>query len=148
MSSSDWSIFNDEGVWLSIKKVYIINGKITIVASQEKTAAIKRSAHQALFKHATYFLISEPSLVYTGIMPKVFECNGYKFFFFSNEGRPLEKCHIHVRKDEALAKFWITDTAQLADSYGFTATELHTIETILNQHINSIKEAWNGFFSN
>lgn len=40
-------------------------------------------------------------------MPKVFEVYGYKFFFFSNEGSPLEPCHIHVRKNGNLAKFWI-----------------------------------------
>ncbi|MBO5116749.1 MAG: DUF4160 domain-containing protein, partial [Treponema sp.] len=40
-------------------------------------------------------------------MPKVFEINGFKFFFFSNEGNPLEPCHIHVRKSGCLAKLWI-----------------------------------------
>ena len=37
-------------------------------------------------------------LQYNWRMPKVFEINGFKFFFFSNEGNPLEPCHIHVRK--------------------------------------------------
>lgn len=38
--------------------------------------------------------------------------NGYRFFFFSNEGSPLEPCHIHIRKHGALAKFW-TDKENL-----------------------------------
>ncbi|HIS66667.1 MAG TPA: DUF4160 domain-containing protein, partial [Candidatus Scatomorpha merdipullorum] len=38
-------------------------------------------------------------------MPKVFEIDGFKFFFFSNEGNPQEPCHIHVRKGNGLAKF-------------------------------------------
>ena len=38
-------------------------------------------------------------------MPVVFRYKGYRFFFFSNEGDPLEPMHIHVRRGEATAKF-------------------------------------------
>jgi len=54
-------------------------------------------------------------------MPLVFNYRGYRFFFFSNEGDPLEPIHIHVRKDTNLAKYWIEPDAELADSYGFSA---------------------------
>lgn len=37
-------------------------------------------------------------------MPKLFEWSGYQFFFFSNEGKPLEPCHVHIRKGDATAK--------------------------------------------
>jgi len=40
-------------------------------------------------------------------MPVIFRHKGYRFFFFSNEGIPLEPCHIHVKKGSAVAKFWI-----------------------------------------
>jgi len=43
---------------------------------------------------------------YTEDMPKVFEINGYKFFFFSNEGIPLEQCHIQKIR-EAWNAFFI-----------------------------------------
>lgn len=79
-------------------------------------------------------------------MPKVFDENGYKFFFFSNEGIPIEPCHIHVRKNSSLAKFWIKETAMLASSYGFSAEELNYIESVINKNLNRIKEAWNEFF--
>ena len=49
-------------------------------------------------------------------MPVVFYFDGYKFFFFSNEGDPREPIHIHVRKDGNLAKFWIEPSVELADS--------------------------------
>ena len=55
-------------------------------------------------------------LQYNQRMPKVFEINGFKFFFFSNEGNPLEPCHIHVRKSGCLAKLWITDKVDIADN--------------------------------
>lgn len=80
-------------------------------------------------------------------MPKVLFINGYRFFFFSNEGNPTEPCHIHVKKNTCLAKFWITSTAVLADSYGFTAEELNEIKEIANNNIKHIQEAWNEFFS-
>ena len=79
-------------------------------------------------------------------MPTVFNEKGYKFFFFSNEGEPLEPCHIHVRKNGALAKFWISDNCSLAENFGFTAKELNETADIINHNIIKIKEAWNGFF--
>lgn len=79
-------------------------------------------------------------------MPKVLEINGYRFFFFSNEGNPLEPCHIHIRKGGALAKFWIEPSIHLADSYGFSSKELREIEDIIDGNVLRIKEAWNEFF--
>ena len=79
-------------------------------------------------------------------MPTVLNEKGYRFFFFSNEGNPLEPCHIHVRKNGALAKFWIEKKCSLAENIGFTAKELNEISGIINQNIPIIKEAWNGFF--
>jgi hypothetical protein len=40
-------------------------------------------------------------------MPVVFRYHGYKFFFYSNEGNPLEPAHIHVRLAGKEAKFWL-----------------------------------------
>lgn len=79
-------------------------------------------------------------------MPKVFEVYGYKFFFFSNEESPLEPCHIHVRKNGNLAKFWIKENAELADNIGFSSTELKNIQEILNEKKLLVEEAWNEFF--
>ena len=80
-------------------------------------------------------------------MPTVFSEKGYRFFFFSNEGTPQEPCHIHVRKDGKLAKFWVSDKIELADSYGFSAEELNTAEKIISKNTAKIKGAWNEFFS-
>lgn len=79
-------------------------------------------------------------------MPTVLNENGYRFFFFSNEGNPLEPCHIHVRKHGALAKFWVENECHIAENFGFTAKELKDISEIINKNIPIIKEAWNGFF--
>lgn len=80
-------------------------------------------------------------------MPKVFEINGFKFFFFSNEGNPLEPCHIHVRKSSCLAKLWITEKVDIADNIGFSASELNEIKKMAENNIILITEAWNDFFN-
>lgn len=80
-------------------------------------------------------------------MPSVLSEKGFRFFFFSNEGSPLEPCHIHVRKGGNLAKFWVSDKIELADSYGFSAEELNEAEKIASKNIVKIKKAWNEFFS-
>ncbi len=51
-------------------------------------------------------------------MPVILRYKGYKFFFFSNEGNPREPLHVHVRKAEASAKFWLEPQVALSDSYG------------------------------
>ncbi len=79
-------------------------------------------------------------------MPKVFEMEGYKFFFFSNEGDPREPCHIHVRKGNGLAKFWVDPYVLLDESVGFGAKELKFIENAVQSNSSRIKEAWNEFF--
>lgn len=67
-------------------------------------------------------------------------------FFFSNEGSPLEPCHIHVRKQGSLAKFWIKSEVELSDNIGFNAKELKEIKQIISDNVQLIKEAWNEFF--
>ncbi len=80
------------------------------------------------------------------MMPTVFEADGYKFFFFSNEGDPQEPCHIHVRKAGSLAKFWVGPMVALASSDGFSSKELRTIERLVKDNETQIKEAWDEFF--
>ena len=62
-------------------------------------------------------------------MPKVFELNGFKFFFYSNEGKTRERCHIHIRKETSVAKFWIESDIIIDSSYGFSAKELNLIDS-------------------
>ena len=79
-------------------------------------------------------------------MPVVFVLRGYRFFFFSNEGDPREPIHIHVRKDSKLAKFWIEPDVTLADSYGFSASELNSIARMINNRKSEIEDAWHEHF--
>ena len=76
-------------------------------------------------------------------MPVVFLLQGFKFFFFSNEGDPLEPVHIHVRKERNLAKFWLGPDVQLSASYGPSAVELNKIRKIIDNRRSEIEDAWN-----
>lgn len=61
-------------------------------------------------------------------MPTIHRHKGYRFFFFSNEGSPREPPHVHVERGDDNAKVWIAeDPLRLADSHGFSATELSDI---------------------
>ena len=80
-------------------------------------------------------------------MPIVFIYKGYRFFFFSNEGDPREPTHIHVRKDQKLAKFWLGPPVQLAESRGFSAKELNRIAKMIDNRRKEIEEAWNEYFN-
>jgi len=81
-------------------------------------------------------------------VPKIFEWNGYKFFFFSNEGNPLEPRHVHVRKGERVAKLWIDPEVELVSSYGFTSKELSQIEQCIRERIKEIRSKWDEYFNN
>lgn len=77
-------------------------------------------------------------------MPTVLRVGRYRFFFFSNERQ--EPPHIHVKAGGDEAKFWLSPV-ELASNYGFSARELNDIESIIEQHQEALKEAWNEYFS-
>lgn len=79
-------------------------------------------------------------------MPKVFEWNGYRFFFFSNEGKPLEPCHVHVRKGERLAKFRVDPEVGLVSSWGMDSRELNQLQKVTEEHAELIRRKWHEHF--
>ncbi len=81
-------------------------------------------------------------------MPVIFRYKGYRFFFFSNEGDPLEPVHVHVQKVEKIAKFWLTENeVVLAESYGLKSSELTELVRAVEQNTNMIMERWNEYFN-
>jgi hypothetical protein len=79
-------------------------------------------------------------------MPVIFRSEGYAFFFYSNEGNPREPLHIHVRKGEAIAKFWLYPEVCLSESYGLNSQEQSRLATIVASRCQEIEEAWHEFF--
>ena len=80
-------------------------------------------------------------------MPVVFRYKGFRFFFYSNEGYPREPLHIHVRKGEAVAKFWIEPDVSLAESYDLTSAELRELMEAAEKNKELIKRFWNEHFN-
>lgn len=80
-------------------------------------------------------------------MPVVFRDKGYRFFFYSNEGEPREPLHVHVRKGEAVAKFWLEPIPEIAESHGMSAHELSELLDMAVEHTDEIRRFWNEHFA-
>ena len=78
-------------------------------------------------------------------MPTVFRIGSFRFFFFSDEGN--EPTHIHVQKDNCLAKFWVSPKIELASTIRFSSTELRKIQKQIEENKTLIEEKWNEYFS-
>lgn len=78
-------------------------------------------------------------------MPVVLRFKGYKLFFYSNEGDPLEPAHIHVRKAGAEAKFWL-EPVTLASNYGFNAVELKELLSYIQTQQKFLQGVWHDYF--
>lgn len=79
-------------------------------------------------------------------MPTVFREDGFRFFFYSNEGSPREQVHIHVEKDDLEAKFWLRPEVRLAYNDGYDARVLRRLVEIVEANRDRIERAWNEFF--
>ena len=80
-------------------------------------------------------------------MPVVFRSDGYRLFFFSNEGDPREPPHVHVRRGGDEAKIWLDPEVAVAVSYGFNASELNALMRIVREARSQILRAWHEHFS-
>ena len=80
-------------------------------------------------------------------MPKVFEWNGYRFHFYSNEGDPREPIHIHVSRPGAKAKFWLFPEVELAYNRGYDARTVKRLQEVVEQRRAEIEEVWNDYFA-
>ncbi len=76
-------------------------------------------------------------------MPTVFTKNGFRFFFYSEEGN--EPIHIHVAYGDALAKFWVRPEVLLASNIGLKSQEIKRAKKLVNENLSLIEEKWNEF---
>lgn len=76
-------------------------------------------------------------------MPTILRVGPYRFFFFSNEGG--EPPHVHVRRDNGLAKFWL-EPVSLADSSNFPPHELTAVADLVDENGPTLLEAWHEHF--
>jgi hypothetical protein len=55
--------------------------------------------------------------------------------------------HVHVERDEDVAKFWL-DPVRLAANYGFRNHELNVILKLVVEQQVYLRERWYGYFAN
>ena len=76
-------------------------------------------------------------------MPTVLRSGPYRLFFYAGDGQ--EPPHVHVERDDRVAKFWL-DPVRAQSDVGFPAAELRRIQRIVEDHQVVLMEAWNGYF--
>ena len=72
-------------------------------------------------------------------MPKVFEKDGYRFFFYSNEHRPI---HVHVRYGDGEAIFNLEESVELRESQNLKVRELAKAQQLAEENRLLIVEKW------
>jgi hypothetical protein len=67
----------------------------------------------------------------------------YRFFFVSLDRS--EPPHIHVRRENSVAKFWL-DPVALERAGGFSRVELNVILKLVDEHRERLLRSWYEFF--
>lgn len=76
-------------------------------------------------------------------MPTVLRLGPYRFFFYAGDRK--EPSHIHVERDDNVAKFWL-EPVRLQRSGGFSRREVNRIRRLVEKNQQTILEAWHDFF--
>ncbi|MCP4624803.1 MAG: DUF4160 domain-containing protein [bacterium] len=76
-------------------------------------------------------------------MPTILRIGPYRFFFFAGDRNEPE--HIHIERDDNVAKFWLIPI-RLQSSGGFTRREINRIHQLITEHHNQLVEDWHEYF--
>lgn len=76
-------------------------------------------------------------------MPTILRQGPYRLFFYSGDGD--EPMHVHVERDNRVAKFWL-DPVRLQRDGGFRQPEIARVTEMIEEHRMKIIEAWNEYF--
>jgi hypothetical protein len=76
-------------------------------------------------------------------MPTVLRLPGWRFHFYSDEGR--EPAHIHVDTGDGECKFWL-EPVRLARAQRVDPRELRRIEAVVVERQAFFLEKWHEFF--
>ncbi|MGH8548648.1 MAG: DUF4160 domain-containing protein [Methylococcales bacterium] len=76
-------------------------------------------------------------------MPTVLRSGPFRFFCVSLDYS--EPPHVHVKRENMVAKFWL-DPVVLQKAGGFSRTELNRIAILVNENREYLLEHWYEFF--
>lgn len=77
-------------------------------------------------------------------MPTILRIGPYRFFFYSSDGE--EPPHIHVVRDDHVAKVWL-DPVALDRRGAFRGTEINRVLKIVEEHREELLRGWNEYFN-
>jgi len=77
-------------------------------------------------------------------MPTILRKQGFRFFFYSNEGN--EPPHIHVEKADGWGKYWI-DPVEKAYMNNFNKQDEKKADQIIQEEQEYFKKKWYEYFS-
>jgi len=78
-------------------------------------------------------------------MPTLLIENGFRFYFYSNEGD--EPCHVHVEKAEGEGKIWLEPDIEIAFLKRFSSREEKEIIKITEANKEFFKIKWYEYFN-
>ncbi len=77
-------------------------------------------------------------------MPTVLRVGPYRFSFYA--GDRAEPEHVHVSRDNLIAKFWL-NPVRLARSGGFRRADIRRIQSVVEANRETLLEAWYDYFN-
>ena len=77
-------------------------------------------------------------------MPTVLRVGPYRFSFYAGDREEPE--HIHVSRDNLIAKFWL-NPVRLARSGGFRRADIRRIQSVVEANREVLLEAWYDYFN-
>lgn len=77
-------------------------------------------------------------------MPTILRAGPYRFFFYAGDRN--EPPHVHVERNENVAKFWLKPV-RLQRSGGFGRAELNRIQAIIEENEELLLRGWNDYFN-
>jgi hypothetical protein len=77
-------------------------------------------------------------------MPTILRIGPYRFFFYAGDSR--EPAHVHVVRDDCVAKFWL-DPVLLERRGAFRRAELNRVLKLVEEHREELLGGWNDYFN-
>jgi len=77
-----------------------------------------------------------------GRSPTILQVDGYRFFFYSNEG--TEPAHVHASGDGGHAKLWL-EPVRVATARGLSRASIARIEHHVRTHHALLRERYRAF---
>jgi len=77
-------------------------------------------------------------------VPTVSRFGPYRFLFYAGDRE--EPLHVHVERDDNVAKFWL-DPVRLQRSGGFRRAEIRRIQRLGERNRERLLRSWNDYFN-